>query len=95
MAALSNQQVDAGLRGLTGWEREGDTIVRELERADFESALDLLNAVAAEAQARDHHPDLLLHGWNRLRLTLSTHSEGGLTEKDLELAAAIDAIAAR
>jgi 4a-hydroxytetrahydrobiopterin dehydratase len=95
MAALSDSDIEDGLKTLDGWSRDGDAIVREIELDDFEAALALLNAVAGEAQARDHHPDMLLHGWNKLGLTLSTHSEGGITEKDLELAAAIDALQTR
>lgn len=59
---------------------------------DFEAAMAFANAVAAAAQAADHHPDLLIHGWNRVRLTVSTHSEGGITAKDLELAATVEAL---
>jgi 4a-hydroxytetrahydrobiopterin dehydratase len=95
MAALSDREIEDGLAGLEGWSREGDAIVREFELDDFDAALALLNAVAAEAQTRDHHPDMLLHGWNKLRLTLSTHSEGGITENDLSLARAIDELDGR
>ena len=51
-----------------------------------------MNRVAEAAEVADHHPDILVHGWNGLRLTLSTHSEGGVTEADLALAATIDAL---
>ena len=52
----------------------------------------LVNAVAAIAQQLDHHPDILVHGWNKLTLRVSTHSEGGITQRDLDLARGVDAL---
>ena len=69
------------------WRREGETIVRDFELADFVAAMALVNRVADAAEAANHHPDILVHGWNNVRLTLSTHSAGGLTEADFALAA--------
>jgi 4a-hydroxytetrahydrobiopterin dehydratase len=69
-----------------------DAIVRDLELADFAAAIAVLNRVAEVAEAANHHPDILLHGWNKLRLTLSTHSQGGLTEADFALAGRINAV---
>jgi 4a-hydroxytetrahydrobiopterin dehydratase len=91
MALLSHEDVDRRLQG-SAWAREGDAIVREWRLADFAAAMAFVNRVAELAEARDHHPDILVHGWNRVRLTLSTHSAGGLTERDLDLARAIDAL---
>jgi 4a-hydroxytetrahydrobiopterin dehydratase len=51
------------------------------------------NRVAEAAEAANHHPDILVHGWNRVRLTLSTHSEGGITRADLDLAGKLDGLA--
>jgi 4a-hydroxytetrahydrobiopterin dehydratase len=94
MALLSEQEITRGLDGLTGWElRDGTAIERELQLADFAAALAFVNRVGALAEAANHHPDILLHGWNKVRLTLSTHSAGGLTDADLGLAAAIDGLA--
>jgi 4a-hydroxytetrahydrobiopterin dehydratase len=90
MGRLSDEEVQAALAD-TPWRREGDAIVRDLQRADFAEAMALVNRVAEIAEAADHHPDILVHGWNRVRLTLSTHSEGGLTQADLDLAREIDA----
>lgn len=87
---------DAIARALTGssWRRDGDAIVRELEFADFAGAMAFVNDVAGLAEAANHHPDILIHGWNRVRLELSTHSADGLTQGDLDLARGIDGLSA-
>jgi 4a-hydroxytetrahydrobiopterin dehydratase len=75
------------------WKTEGGALVQERKFADFAAALAYVNAVGAVAEERGHHPDILLHGWNRVRLTLSTHDAGGtVTDADHALAAAIDAL---
>jgi 4a-hydroxytetrahydrobiopterin dehydratase len=91
MAKLSDVDIDARLAQLTGWGRQGDEIAREYTFGDFMEALGFVNAVAELAEAADHHPDILIHGYKRVKLTLSTHSEGGLTGRDFDLAARIDA----
>jgi 4a-hydroxytetrahydrobiopterin dehydratase len=68
---------------------QGDTIVAEVELDDFAAVITAVNAIAAVAEAQNHHPDLLIHGWNHLRVTLSTHSAGQVTGLDLKLAASI------
>jgi 4a-hydroxytetrahydrobiopterin dehydratase len=92
MALLSDAQIEQHLEGAE-WRREGAEIVRELTLADFAAAIAFVDAVAEAAEAANHHPDILLHGWNKVRLTLSTHSDGGLTDADFALAAQIDALA--
>lgn len=72
------------------WHRQGDAIVREWKLEGFAQALAFVNRVAEVAEAANHHPDILLHGWNKVRLELSTHSQGGLTEADFDLAGRID-----
>ena len=72
------------------WTREDKALVREWTLPDFAAALAFVNRVGALAEAQGHHPDILLHGYNKVRLTLSTHSAGALTEADERLAAAID-----
>jgi 4a-hydroxytetrahydrobiopterin dehydratase len=89
---LTDQAVDERLRG-SAWQREGDTIVRELKVDDFMSAVALVNRAAEVAEAANHHPDITIHGYNKVRFTLSTHSAGGLTEADFGLAQAIDQLA--
>jgi len=88
MALLDDDTVAAALGGLA-WTREGDELVKTAKRADFAGALAYVNAVGALAEEADHHPDIDIR-WNTVSLRVSTHSEGGLTQKDLDLAAAID-----
>lgn len=92
MALLSRQEVDTALAA-SDWELEGEAIAREWKLADFATAIAFVNSVADVAEAQNHHPDILIHGWNKVRLELSTHSEGGLTRADFELAGRIDALA--
>jgi 4a-hydroxytetrahydrobiopterin dehydratase len=91
MALLSDAQIEQRLQG-SDWRRDGDEIVRDLSFDDFAAAIAFVDRVAVAAESANHHPDILVHGWNKLRLTLSTHSEGGLTESDFALAASIDAL---
>jgi 4a-hydroxytetrahydrobiopterin dehydratase len=81
---------DAQGRELDGGRAEA--IVRERKLDDFAAAMVFVNGVAELAERANHHPDILVHGWNRVRLTLSTHSEGGLTDNDFRLASQIDAL---
>ena len=74
------------------WRRDEDTIVCDRRFADFAGAIAFVERVAEEAETANHHPDILVHGWNKVRLTLSTHSEGGITAADLALAARLDAL---
>lgn len=92
MALLPADEVDQALQERPEWRRDGASIVLERTFDDFAAALAFVNRVGEVAEARNHHPDLLLHGWNRVRLIVSTHSEGGITALDLELAAAVDAL---
>jgi 4a-hydroxytetrahydrobiopterin dehydratase len=92
VALLSEQDVQDRLAG-SEWRREGDAIVREWKLDDFAAALTFVNRVGECAEQANHHPDILIHGWNKVRLEVSTHSEGGLTEADFALAARIDGLA--
>ena len=74
------------------WQREDDEIVRELKFADFATAMAYVNRVAQEAEEANHHPDILVHGWNKVRLSLTNHSAGGLTDADFQMASRIDAL---
>jgi 4a-hydroxytetrahydrobiopterin dehydratase len=74
------------------WQREGDEIVRELKFDDFASAMAFVNRVGESAENANHHPDILVHGWNKVRLSLTNHSAGGLTKADFEMASRIDAL---
>jgi 4a-hydroxytetrahydrobiopterin dehydratase len=77
---------------MAGWNQDGEELVKEFECKDFAAALAFVNGVGALAEEANHHPDILIHGWNKVRLTLSTHSEGKVTEKDHQLAERIDAL---
>jgi 4a-hydroxytetrahydrobiopterin dehydratase len=90
---LTDDEVRQGLEG-SQWRREGDAIVRDFQVSDFAAAMAFVNAVAGLAEAANHHPDILIHGWNKVRLTLSTHSADGLTQSDLDLARGIDGLSA-
>lgn len=76
----------------TEWRREGESIVRDLKFDDFAAAMAYVNRVADLAEEVNHHPDILVHGWNRVRLTLTTHSAGKLTDNDVQMARRIDAL---
>jgi 4a-hydroxytetrahydrobiopterin dehydratase len=91
---LSEDEVTTQLRELSGWRREGTAIVATVEAPDFPAAIRIVDAVADEAEQMNHHPDIDIR-WTTVTFRLSTHSAGGLTAYDLELARAIDAAAGR
>ena len=91
MARLSDDEISERLEG-SRWGREDDSIVRDFEFDDFKAAMAFVNRVADVAEEANHHPDIFVHGWNKVRLTLSTHSEGGLTDADHALARRIDQV---
>ncbi len=100
MTKLAAEEIEQRLATVAGWDLgggegvgDGGEIVREWKLEDFAAAVAFVDRVAELAEAANHHPDILLHGWNRVRLTLSTHSEGGLTDADFGLAAQIDSLA--
>ena len=96
MTPLSDSEIEQRLTDLTDWAGAGEqSIARELTFADFSAAIAFVNRVAELAEAANHHPDILVHGWNKVRLELSTHSEGGLTDNDFKLAGEIDKIQAQ
>jgi 4a-hydroxytetrahydrobiopterin dehydratase len=89
---LNEEQIQNALSRIAGWRREGDWLTRDLKFENFKGAMEFVNRVADEAEAMDHHPDILIHGWNKVRLSMMTHSEGGLTEKDFKLAERINGL---
>ncbi|HRP02144.1 MAG TPA: 4a-hydroxytetrahydrobiopterin dehydratase [Candidatus Kapabacteria bacterium] len=89
---LNEREISDKLAEHPFWNKENDTIVREVVCANFPSVIGFLNAIAFIAEKLDHHPDLLIYGWNKLRITISTHDKGGLTELDFLLAKQIDDI---
>lgn len=92
MSLLSDEAIDRALEQLD-WTRSGDELVKTVKRGTFAKAMAYVNEVANLAEARDHHPDIDIR-WDTVTLRLTTHSEGGLTGLDIELASAIDALAA-
>jgi 4a-hydroxytetrahydrobiopterin dehydratase len=93
MTPFGDAEIEQHLATAGRWRRERDAIVREWKFEDFAQAIAFVNRVADVAEAANHHPDILVHGWNKVRLELSTHSEGGLTQADFDMAARIDALA--
>jgi 4a-hydroxytetrahydrobiopterin dehydratase len=92
MERLSGSEIEERVRAAPGWQRDGDAIVRDVTFDDFVGAVGFVDRVAVLAEQADHHPDILIHGYKHVRLTLTTHAAGGLTERDFALAQAIDAI---
>ena len=91
MAPMSDSEIEQRL-AQGPWRREGNAIVRDVELDGFVAAMALANRVAEAANQANHHPDILIHDYKHVRLTLSTHSEGGITDNDFALAQAIDRI---
>jgi 4a-hydroxytetrahydrobiopterin dehydratase len=91
MELLTEPQITAELGSVPAWTREGDSIVLTVTRKDFRDALLYLGAVAYLAEAANHHPDVAI-SWNKVTLTLSTHSAGGLTSGDFAIARQISAL---
>lgn len=92
MPLLSDSQLSDGLAALPDWTRSGDAISRTVDAPTFPDAIELVRAVADAAETAQHHPDIDIR-WRKVTFVLSTHSDGGLTEKDLALAATIDQLA--
>jgi 4a-hydroxytetrahydrobiopterin dehydratase len=88
---LSQNEIQSRLADLKGWTLEGNEIRKEIVFPDFIRAMGYVNSVALLAERANHHPDIDIR-WNTVRLALSTHSAGGLTEKDFSLARAIDGL---
>jgi 4a-hydroxytetrahydrobiopterin dehydratase len=91
MATLSETEIEAKLAGRPGWARAGEAIERTFECGDFVGSVKFVDALVEPAEAMGHHPDLEI-SWDKVKVTLSTHSEGGLTENDFTLAERIDAL---
>ena len=92
MAELLSDEEIAGRLDGSEWTRDGDEIVREWKFDDFAAALAFVNRVGEVAEEANHHPDILLHGWNKVRMALTNHSAGGLTAADFEMAAKFDGL---
>jgi 4a-hydroxytetrahydrobiopterin dehydratase len=93
MAQLLNDEEISSRLQTVPWERDGDEIVRDWKFHDFAEAIAFVNRVAEAAEQANHHPDVLVHNWNQVRLSLTNHSAGGLTEQDFEMAQKFDELA--
>ena len=92
MGKLTSAQIKAALPAVKNWKKKGASITRTFEFKDFVESMGFVNKVALVAEKANHHPDIDVR-WNKVTLTLATHSEGGLTKKDFDLAKKIDALA--
>jgi 4a-hydroxytetrahydrobiopterin dehydratase len=88
---LPDETIAHELAALPGWEREGDEIVRTFDRGNFNGSIAFVNAIAAAANAADHHPDIAI-SWNSVTVRLSSHDAKGLTGRDFALAHAVDGL---
>jgi 4a-hydroxytetrahydrobiopterin dehydratase len=91
VALLSDVEIEERLAALPEWRRAGEAIRRTYDCGDFVGSVRFLGGMVEPAEAMGHHPDLEI-AWNRVTVSVSTHSEGGLTEADFELAAELDAV---
>jgi 4a-hydroxytetrahydrobiopterin dehydratase len=91
MALLEQDEVERRLAQLDGWGREGEAIVKKFSLEDFAGSVEFVNRLTPVAEEMNHHPDLEI-SWNTVTVTISTHSEGGLTSADFELAGRIDGL---
>jgi 4a-hydroxytetrahydrobiopterin dehydratase len=89
---LKKDEIKGRLAGMTGWKFDDDEIEKKFQFADFKQAMAFVNRVADAAESMDHHPDIEIK-YNKVEMSLSTHSEGGVTDKDFALAERIDAAA--
>ena len=94
MSILSDQEVQRQLKELKGWTLEGQAIKKQYTFNDFPAAIAFVGRLVPDAEAADHHPDILIN-YRKVTLLYSTHSEGGLTQKDFDGAAMADRKAAR
>ena len=92
MAVLTDQQVDAALPDLDGWERADGALRRSVKFPSFLAGIDAVRRVAEHSEAKDHHPDIDIR-YNRVKLALVSHDAGGLTGKDFAIAAGADKVA--
>jgi 4a-hydroxytetrahydrobiopterin dehydratase len=90
VAVLNDDEIRERLGDLEGWDRDGDSIRKQFKLDDFKGSVDFVNRITPEAEDMNHHPDLEI-SWNTVTVSLSTHSEGGVTEDDFALAERIDA----
>ena len=90
MSKLNQEQINSSLSKFSGWSFENDSIFKQFQFKDFIEAVSFVSAVGLESEKMDHHPDILMFAWNKVKISISTHSAGGVTEKDFALAQKIE-----
>jgi 4a-hydroxytetrahydrobiopterin dehydratase len=90
MKKLNQKQINSKLSKFSGWTFENKSISKQFQFKDFIEASSFVTAVGMESEKMDHHPDILMFAWNKVKITISTHSAGGVTEKDFSLAQKIE-----
>ena len=91
MALLEDSEIEQRLAGADGWERDGDAITKTFENEDFVGSVRFIDSLVEPAESMNHHPDLEM-SWDKVKVSITNHAEGGLTEADFELARKIDAL---
>jgi 4a-hydroxytetrahydrobiopterin dehydratase len=92
MSLLSKEKINQKLNKVNAWILEGNQIAKQFQLKDFAKALEFVNKIGEKAEEMDHHPDIFIHSWNKVKITISTHSEGGITAKDFQLAEKIEGL---
>jgi 4a-hydroxytetrahydrobiopterin dehydratase len=89
---LSSPEINVKLNKLINWNLNNQSIEKEYVKKDFKSTLSFVDKVGEAAENMDHHPDIFIHSWNKVKFTISTHKEGGLTDMDFVLAEKIESL---
>lgn len=90
MKVLSENEINEKLKEISGWIFRDNSVSKEFQLKDFKGALAFVNKIGDEAEKMDHHPDIFIHSWNKVKITISTHSAGGVTQNDFDLAKKIE-----
>ena len=90
MSLLTSEEINNWIKEVWGWEYLENQIGKEFQFKDFAEAINFVNKVGAFAEEMNHHPDIFLHSWNKVNITVSTHDKGGVTENDFQLAKKIN-----
>ncbi len=92
MAILTENEIQERLKDLEGWKVENNSLVKEFQFVDFYNALSFVVKIGVEAEKLNHHPEILIHSYNKVKVTITSHDEGGITETDLRLADRLERI---
>jgi len=90
MSKFNQDQINSKLSNFSGWNYEDNSISKQFQFKDFIEALSFVTAVGLESEKMNHHPNILMFAWNKVKITISTHDAGGVTEKDFSLAQKIE-----